>query len=160
MNCRTIGKGKGHPITGYQWPRGVGGGGWSAPRPGHFTPGKDPVPIVQEAGWAGLGMCKKSPPPTGIRSLDCPACSQSLYWLNYPAHNTGRCAWKRTKIYAVVGMRYSLVMKVPGSVRGLYAKPSMIRPRHLHYERLSHSIYFRPFSRFLCVIYKVRPKSF
>ena len=28
------------------------GGGWSAPRPGRFTPGKVPVPIVQEAGWA------------------------------------------------------------------------------------------------------------
>jgi hypothetical protein len=28
------------------------GGGWSASRPGHFTPGKDPVSIVQEAGWA------------------------------------------------------------------------------------------------------------
>ena len=27
------------------------GGGWSAPRPGRFTAGKDPVPIVQEAGW-------------------------------------------------------------------------------------------------------------
>jgi hypothetical protein len=26
-------------------------GGWSAPRPGHFTPGKDAVLIVQEAGW-------------------------------------------------------------------------------------------------------------
>jgi hypothetical protein len=24
----------------------------SASRPGRFTPGKDPVPIVQEAGWA------------------------------------------------------------------------------------------------------------
>ena len=28
------------------------GGGGSAPRPGRFTPGKDPVSIVQEAGWA------------------------------------------------------------------------------------------------------------
>jgi len=28
------------------------GGGWSAPRLGCFTPGKDPVPIVQVAGWA------------------------------------------------------------------------------------------------------------
>ena len=27
-------------------------GGWSSPRVGRFTPGKDPVPIVQEAGWA------------------------------------------------------------------------------------------------------------
>jgi hypothetical protein len=26
-------------------------GGWSAPHPGRFTPGKDPVPIVKEAGW-------------------------------------------------------------------------------------------------------------
>jgi hypothetical protein len=26
--------------------------GWSSPRPGRFTPGKDPVYIVQEAGWA------------------------------------------------------------------------------------------------------------
>ena len=27
-------------------------GGGSTARPGRFTPGKDPVPIVQEAGWA------------------------------------------------------------------------------------------------------------
>ena len=27
-------------------------GGWSTPRPGRFTPRKDPVPIIQEAGWA------------------------------------------------------------------------------------------------------------
>ena len=25
---------------------------WSTPRPGRFTPGKDPVPIAQKAGWA------------------------------------------------------------------------------------------------------------
>ena len=28
------------------------GGEGSKSRPGRFTPGKDPVPIVQEAGWA------------------------------------------------------------------------------------------------------------
>jgi hypothetical protein len=28
------------------------GGGGSAPRPDRFTPGKDPEPTVQEAGWA------------------------------------------------------------------------------------------------------------
>jgi len=27
-------------------------GGWSTPRPGRFTPGKDPVLGVQQAGWA------------------------------------------------------------------------------------------------------------
>src|SRR5215510_13889489 len=30
----------------------VEGDGWSAPRPGRFSPGEDPVPIVQGAGWA------------------------------------------------------------------------------------------------------------
>jgi hypothetical protein len=28
------------------------GGGWSTPCPGRFTPGKEPVPIAQEARWA------------------------------------------------------------------------------------------------------------
>jgi hypothetical protein len=28
------------------------GGGWSEPRSDSFTPGKEPVSIVQEAGWA------------------------------------------------------------------------------------------------------------
>jgi hypothetical protein len=27
-------------------------GGWSTPRPGRFTPEKDPVPIIQEVVWA------------------------------------------------------------------------------------------------------------
>ena len=42
------------------------GGRWSAPRPGRFTPGKPPVPIVQEAGWApgpvSTGAEKLAPP--------------------------------------------------------------------------------------------------
>ena len=53
-----------------------------------FTPGKDPVPIVQEAGWAPgpvwTGAEKLA--PTGIRSTDRPVRSQSLYRLSYPAH--------------------------------------------------------------------------
>ena len=33
--------------------RGTGRGGWSAARPGRtLRPGKDTVPILQEAGWA------------------------------------------------------------------------------------------------------------
>jgi len=57
----------------------------STPRP-HLTPGKDPVPILQEAGWA-LG-----PVWTGGKSRphrdsipDRPARSQSLYRMSYPA---------------------------------------------------------------------------
>jgi hypothetical protein len=64
--------------------------GWvfsSTPRP-YFTPGKDPVPIVQEAGWA-LGPVWTGAEilaTTGIRSPDRPARSKSLYRLSYPAH--------------------------------------------------------------------------
>ena len=67
--------------------------GWavsSTPRP-HFTSGKEPVPILQEAGWA------PGPVWTGGKSRphrdsipDRPARSQSLYRLSYPAHI---CIW-------------------------------------------------------------------
>jgi hypothetical protein len=45
-------------------------GGWSAPRPGRFTPGKDPVPILQEAKWAPgpVWTCAKNLAPTWIWS--------------------------------------------------------------------------------------------
>jgi len=68
--------------------------GWvvsSTPRP-HFTTGKDPVPILQEAGWA------PGPVWTGGKSRphrdsipDRPAPSQSLYLLSYPAHTLHIC---------------------------------------------------------------------
>jgi len=53
-----------------------------------FTSGKDPVPIVQEAGWAPgpVWTGAENLAPTGIRSPDRPARSQSLYWLSYRAH--------------------------------------------------------------------------
>jgi len=56
------------------------------PRPGHFTPGKDPVPTVWEAGWASepVRMGAENIAPTGIRSLECPARNKSLYQLSYP----------------------------------------------------------------------------
>ena len=53
-----------------------------------FTPGKDLVPLVQEAGWAPgpIWTGAENLAPTGIRSLDRPARSQLLYQLRYPAH--------------------------------------------------------------------------
>jgi len=52
----------------------------------HFTPSKNPAPILEEGGWASGQVW------TGGRSRphrdsisDHPACSQSLYWLSYPA---------------------------------------------------------------------------
>jgi hypothetical protein len=59
----------------------------STPRP-HFTPGKDPVPILQEAGWAPgpVWRGEENLVPTGIRSPDRPARSQTLYRPSYPAN--------------------------------------------------------------------------
>jgi len=63
--------------------------GWvvsSTPRP-HFTTGKDPVHILQEAGWAPGPVWtggKSRPHRDSIQ--DRPARSQSLYRLSYRAH--------------------------------------------------------------------------
>ena len=57
-------------------------GEWSAARPGRtLPPGKDPVPILQEAGRA------ENLVPTGIRSRTVQLVAQSLYRLSYPAHS-------------------------------------------------------------------------
>jgi hypothetical protein len=107
-------KGKGHPCkalrhcTDRTAPGGIGvelcsflttaleGGEGSALRPGRSLPG-----IHCTGGcvgpMAGLERCGKSRPPTGIRSSDRPACSQSLYRLSYPGPLTYiRCVYNRT----------------------------------------------------------------
>jgi hypothetical protein len=57
------------------------------PRP-LFTPWKDPVPIVQKAGWARgpVWTGAENLASFGIRSPNRPARSQSLYRLSYMAH--------------------------------------------------------------------------
>ena len=67
--------------------------GWGVsvtPRP-LFISGKDPVPIVQEAGWAPgpVWTGAENLAATGNRSHDRPARSQSLYRLRYPARLLG-----------------------------------------------------------------------
>ena len=58
----------------------------STPRP-HITPGKDPVPILQEAGWAPGPIWTSGKSRPHLDSItDRPARSQSLYRLSYPAH--------------------------------------------------------------------------
>jgi hypothetical protein len=53
-----------------------------------YTPGKDPVHMVQGARWAPgpVWTGAENLAPTGIRSPDRQARSQSLYRLSYPAH--------------------------------------------------------------------------
>jgi len=100
------------PVTGPVWPRGLvevevtllfhdrgtrrGPVVSSTLRP-HFTPGKDTVPILQEAGWA------PGPVWTGGKSRphrdsipDHPARSQSLYRLSYPLRCHGPWISTRT----------------------------------------------------------------
>ena len=74
-------------------------GGWGVSvtsRP-LFTPGKDPVPIVQEAGWAPgpVWTGAENLAPSGIRSPDRPARSQALYRLSYPKSIMLRYEFKR-----------------------------------------------------------------
>ena len=67
----------------------------STPRP-HFTPGKDPVPILQEAGWApGPVWTGGKSRPHRDSTPDRPARSQSLYRLSYPAHK-----YERKKLFS------------------------------------------------------------
>ena len=64
--------------------------GWvvsSTPRP-LFTPGKDPVPILQEAGWPpGPVWIGGKSRPHRDSIPDLPVRSQSLYRLSYPTHS-------------------------------------------------------------------------
>jgi len=83
--------------------------------PAALAPGKNLVPIVQEAGWAPWPVWtgEKSPPPMGIRSPDRPVPSQSLYRLNYSAH---KLAWYLPiKSRLPVGV-FSAVAAVPGEI--------------------------------------------
>ena len=87
--------------------------GWvvsSTPR-SYITSGKDPVPIVQEAGWAPVPIWTGGKfSPTGIRSPDRPTRSQSLYRLSYPVH-TSDISW-----YYFVYSKYTYIDST--SIRG------------------------------------------
>jgi len=76
------------------------------PQP-NFTTGKDPEPIVQEAGWSpGLVWKGGKSRPHRDSILDRPALSQSLYRLSYPAQLHQMLVWsneERTEGY-VAGM--------------------------------------------------------
>jgi len=54
-------------------------------------PRKDPIPIAREAGWAPgpVWTGAENLASTGIRFLDHPASSQSLYRLSYPGPQYG-----------------------------------------------------------------------
>ena len=92
--------------------------------PAAFTPGKDPVPIVQEAGWA-LGpvwIDAENLAPTGIRSTDLAARSKLLYQLHYPSP---RCKVLPQKEFSTQCKQYASTIVTHGiktlcSVWGVY----------------------------------------
>ena len=106
--------------------------GWmvnSTPRP-HFTPGKDPVPIVQEAGWAPGPVWTGGKSRTHRDSIpDHPARSQSLYRLSYPAN-------RRTSVSNLFYFGITLHM-----FRTVF--PSIIR---------SSSLYIQQPNRYCCLL--------
>ena len=63
---------------------------WSASRPDRFTPGKDPVPIVQKAEWASrpVSTGAENLAPTGIRSPVHPVGSRFTDWAVGYKHET------------------------------------------------------------------------
>ena len=77
-----------------------------------FTPRNDPVPIVQEAGWAPgpVWTGAENLAPTGIRSLDCPARSS----VTIPTELPGplRIILNTYKVHSVSKKRGILLLKL------------------------------------------------
>ena len=87
--------------------------GWGVsvtPRP-LFTPGKDSVPIVQEAGWAPgpVWTGAENLAPAGIQTPDRPARSQSLYRLRYTAPTGIRTPDRPARSQSLYRLRYTQV---------------------------------------------------
>jgi hypothetical protein len=110
-----------HPITGHEGPEveyrysstlsltsTLDGGGWSTPRPGRCTPGKDSVPIVYEAEWAPepVWMGAENLAPTGIRSPDRPGRSESVYRLHYPGPQSKHPSFFKLKKNCKISYNY------------------------------------------------------
>jgi len=103
-----------------------------------FTPGKDPIPIVQGTGWAPgpVWTGAENLAATGIRSQDRPARSQSLYRLRYPAHTE---CW------------YGLLFMVCVCMRA-YVEISLVRRR----TRNGSSFFLKLISLLWCVATNLR----
>ena len=94
------------------------GGEWSAARPGRtLPPGKDPVPILQGAGWTPRPVWTGGKPLPHRDSIpDRPARSQSPYRLSYPAHIETDITylltpWSRVLLEKVTG--YAASQEIP-----------------------------------------------
>ena len=74
-------------------------GGWAAPSLGRVSPGKEFLPVTQEAVWAFVLLKKitEHHAPTGIQSLAYSSRSESLHRLSYPGlrnYITSNVCWE------------------------------------------------------------------
>ena len=92
-----------------------------------FTPRKDPATIVQKAEWAPgpVWTGAENLVPTGIRSPDRPARSQSLYRLSYPAFYEKCAAYKTGFFFSTTALHsvWALMLKMRSQIHtGLHTK--------------------------------------
>jgi hypothetical protein len=94
--------------------------GWvvnSTPQP-HFTPGKDPVPIVREAEWTpGPVWTGGKYRPTGIRSPDRPARSQLPYIANHSSTSL-TCGLERETFRCDIDIDMTYLLTAVGLTNG------------------------------------------
>jgi hypothetical protein len=121
---RYKGKSKVYPSTGHEGPEGESiqlysffnfgcrRYGLSPSRPGRFTAGKDPVPIVYEAGWAPIPVWtdEENLVPTGNRSPDGSARNELLYRLSYPGPQSRYMAPLIRNLGAILGWVVKIVL--------------------------------------------------
>ena len=113
-------------------------GGGQSHVPAASTPGKDPVPIVQEVGWSTgpVWTGAENLAPIGIRSPDRPVHSHSLYRLSYPSplQHKGKGKGKAVPLQARRGPEGSRKLRFPdfvttaqdgGKVVSLTHRPSL-----------------------------------
>ena len=115
----------------------------STPRP-QFTAGKDPVPIVQEAGWApGPVWTDGKSRPHRDSIPDSPAHSQSLYRLSYPAQRI-------IIINALINVTVHQVGHLPRvCVPSSFTSLHQLRPSLSQFSRNSRSQHNVVFKKFL-----------
>ena len=108
----------------------------STPRP-HFTPGRDPVLILQEAEWAPGPVWKGGKSRPHWDSIpDRPAPSQSLYQLSYPAHSR--------KVYSKLEYK----ARLPSFVTYVLSRFSTLEspPKLAMFSTYTFIVLYRPFT--------------
>jgi hypothetical protein len=80
--------------------------------PGRFTPGNDRYPLYRRLGGpqGQTGRVRKISPPTGIRSPEHQALSESLYRLSYPGPHINK--YTTVNLMAILLMRYTTWKKL------------------------------------------------